>query len=376
MAAQITKLQRQLDLIAFLVGRRYPVSIDQIMEGVPAYAEGWATEDGTVRESTRRKFERDKDDLKRLGIPLESVGFTVSGESDEPTSATGYLLPRKDFYLPYLRLLAEGSPEGPPPPGTPRPSFPIRERDMRWAVEALDMVQDLPDFPYRAEARSAYRKLTFDVDPSGPAGYGILQVDRPGAAEVRKRLAVLAQALTDRKRVRFAYHGIHRDETTHRDVAPWGLFLKYGNWYLVGHDATRDALRTFRIERMESLEPNTKKAQTPDYDVPGDFDLVAWADREAWELGGDAPTEAVVDFRFPRSLWAARNGHGELMGDLEDGGQRRRFRVRQTDPFLRWVLSLAGDAVIAEPPELRDALRDLAHAVAAGYGAGADGVDG
>ena len=69
MTEKITKLQRWLDLIAFLIGRRYPVSVDQIMEAVPAYAEGRG-DDPTAVESVRRMFERDKKELRDLGIPI------------------------------------------------------------------------------------------------------------------------------------------------------------------------------------------------------------------------------------------------------------------------------------------------------------------
>ena len=104
MTEKITKLQRWLDLIAFLIGRRYPVSVDQIMEAVPAYAEGRG-DDPTAVESVRRMFERDKKELRDLGIPIETLEYTVRGA--EQTS--GYLLARRDFYLPYLRLIGGGA---------------------------------------------------------------------------------------------------------------------------------------------------------------------------------------------------------------------------------------------------------------------------
>ena len=73
-------------------------------------------------------------------------------------------------------------------------------------------------------------------------------------------------------------------------------------------------------------------------------------------------------FRFPRSLWAERNEHGTLVEERGDGSQLRSFEVHRRDPFLRWVLSLAGDARVVAPPELRDAFASLVADVAARYG--------
>ena len=89
MTDKITKTQRLLDLIAFLVGRRYPVAIDEVMEGVPAYCDRWANGSTTDRDSIRRIFQRDKDALRELGIPIETVSYVV-GHTDEKTK--GYRL--------------------------------------------------------------------------------------------------------------------------------------------------------------------------------------------------------------------------------------------------------------------------------------------
>ncbi|MGB5303850.1 MAG: hypothetical protein WBP17_11920, partial [Gemmatimonadota bacterium] len=78
MVDRISKTQRWLDLIAFLVGRKVPVEVDQVMEAVPAYAEKYSEADETARQTVRRMFERDKDELKKLGIPIETVDLTIN----------------------------------------------------------------------------------------------------------------------------------------------------------------------------------------------------------------------------------------------------------------------------------------------------------
>jgi predicted DNA-binding transcriptional regulator YafY len=236
------------------------------------------------------------------------------------------------------------------------------------AMEALRSVAALPAFPFADEARSALRKLSFDVDPERFAPGPVIWAERPGTREVLERLRVLSDALLARKRVRFVYHGIQRGEDTEREVAPYGLFFQR-DWYLVGHGALRDAVRVFRVARMEALRPDTRAPKQPDYEIPPDFRLRDHLDRSAWELGAeDDAVEAEVRFRFPLSVWAARNGEGELVREEEGGGAVRRFRVTQPNPFLRWILSLAGEAEILSPRGLAEELEAMAREVAALYG--------
>ena len=357
-----TKLQRWLDLIAFLVGRRIPVSVDELMAGIPAYADRWAEGTDTDRASIRRTFERDKDELRKLGIPIETVKYHINYGTEE---TEGYQLRKDNFYLPYLRLVGSQ---------VPQPERPYRlqeveltEAEAGSALEALQRVAELPASPLKREANSAFRKLAFDLDPDHFQTAPVLHLERPGSEEVRARLKPLGEAVRARKAVRFRYHGMYRGATTDRHVHPYGLFFQHGTWYLVAHDTGRDALRTFRVGRMEDVEPNRKAPGTPDFPVPPDFKLESYLQREAWELGDDAPLTARVSFRFPRSLWAERNRHGTLVEDRGEDGSLREFSVQQADPFLRWVLSMAGDARVESPPELQTEFRELAGQVAALY---------
>ncbi|MGD8700651.1 MAG: hypothetical protein PVJ43_15250, partial [Gemmatimonadales bacterium] len=105
MPEKISKAQRWLDLVVFLLRHRLPVTVEQIMENVPGYAGDWATEDETKRANMRRKFERDKDELRALGIPIETVEYTVSYGREE---LQGYQLKPKQMYLPNLVIQRAG----------------------------------------------------------------------------------------------------------------------------------------------------------------------------------------------------------------------------------------------------------------------------
>lgn len=373
MAGKIDKTQRLLDLIAHLVGRRQPVTVEELLETVPAYAEKWVTGDETARASVRRMFERDKDALREAGIPLETV--PVPGGEAPPGGAEGYRLKTRDFFLPYLRVVGAGTA---PPTALQRARYGMVELAAEEAVaarDALRQVADLPSFPLRREARKALRKLSFDLEavPLGDedAAAPVLFAEREGAEAIREKVETLSEALFARKRVRFRYHGIRRGEATERDVAPYGLMFQHGNWYLAGHDALREDVRLFRVARMEAPVPNRASPKTADYEIPDDFRLDAFRGREAWELGSDedGALEARVRFAFPLSLWAERNAFGALEEGGPEGEQVRRFRVTQPQPFLRWLLRLGGEATLEAPPELVEGLRELARDVVAVYDA-------
>jgi proteasome accessory factor B len=369
MSSKITKLQRWLDLIAFLVGRQIPVSVEQLMEAIPAYAGRWVDGGDTERLSVRRTFERDKAELRKLGIPIETVEYGINYGSEV---VEGYRLRRKDFYLPYLRLVAGSGPAA--PPGGPKkyalPEVSLTPREADLAFGALREVAALPGFPFAREARSAIRKLAFDLDPGATGGDNVLYVDRPGAEEALARVRPLSDALLARKSVRFTYHGIRSGETSSRDVLPYGLFFHRGNWYLVGLDRGREAVRVFRTGRMDGVEVNTRAPNTPDYEIPGDFTLGSHLDRDAWELGDEKPLLARVRFRFPASLQIDRERRGTLVESHADGSTVREFEVQQTNPFLRWILSHGTDATVLEPGELAEELRTMARAAASLYGGG------
>ncbi|HEX6135737.1 MAG TPA: WYL domain-containing protein [Longimicrobiales bacterium] len=370
--AHATKLQRWLDIIAYLIPRNLPVAADELLRNVPAYAERWASGGARQRDAVRRSFERDKDELRATGIPIRTVKYR---SMDDPSVQEGYRLDRRDFYLPYLKLVSEASGIPDYPERTRPATVEITRDDAPLALDALRSIADVPGFPFLREARSAFRKLAFDLDPMAfSARTPVLFVDRPGAAELADRLRTLSDALLARKRVTFRYHGIYRGEATERDVATFGLLYQQGHWYLIGHDAVRDDIRLFRVGRMDDVVVNKSSPNSSDYTIPDNFQLDAYVGRKAWELGEteEGPVIARVRFRFPLSLWAERNGHGRLEVREPDGATIRAFDVHQVSPFVRWLLGLQGEAELLGPGALIDELRALARAVAQAHGEAAE----
>lgn len=370
-ADRISKAQRWIDLIAALLGRRTPMTVDEIFEAVPAYRLKAGPEGAPDPASVRRMFERDKDELRELGIPIDSVKFRTNYGVDEED---GYVLPPAALYMPYVRIVEASGDAGAvrpapdtarPAPDTARPAFARDELEL--ALAALREAAGIPGSPFAGATRSAYRKLAFDMD-SAPAESGVRHLAPPGSTEIAAAVADLRDALRGRKRVAFSYRGLARGETTKRDVAPYGLFLDRGSWYLVGHDALRDARRVFHVGRMSELRVNSRAPATPDYEIPEDFSLADYVDRESWEIGdaGGAIT-ARVRFDHPLSLWAARNDYGRLETEHEDGATVRSFEVSAVRPFLCWLLGLRGDAWLLEPPPLIDELHAMAAEIAGAH---------
>jgi predicted DNA-binding transcriptional regulator YafY len=228
----------------------------------------------------------------------------------------------------------------------------------------------VPSFPLHNEAKSAFRKLAFDLDPAAfDKQSPVLFADRPQSDDVAGHLRVLSKALLARKRVQFRYHGIYRGEATERDVDGYGLLFQGGQWYLIGFDRLRDDMRVFRVGRMADVAANKASPNTPDYQVPADFDLSKYAGRQPWELGEgeEQPITARVRFNFPLSLWAERNQHGVEESRNAHGDVVRLFTVHQTNPFLRWLLGLQQEVEILDPPELRAELRAMAQKILAAH---------
>jgi proteasome accessory factor BC len=167
---------------------------------------------------------------------------------------------------------------------------------------------------------------------------------------------------------------VYRGAESDREVAGYAVLFQGGHWYLIGNDATRDDVRVFRVGRMADVVANERALNTPDYEVPDDFDLQDYVDRRPWELGerDEEPLSVEVQFRFPQSLWAERNAYGRALRSNADGSSVRLFEVHQVNPFLRWILSQEGEAQISGPPELIDELRGLAQAIEGAHEGGYD----
>jgi len=360
------KLQRWVDLLAALLSHNRPVSFEELASSVPEYLSALEAarvvpddrQRRTILQSLKRTFERDKDELRTFGVPIESLPDTDGND------AGTYRLRRRDFYLPYL-CLATGNRR---PPATPArvdrwgyhalASLTFEADELQAVVDAAAAVRALGDPLLESEATSALRKLAVDLPvgttaPSAGEPHVVLPRSRPDATVFE----TLGDALVRRKLVTFQYHAMSTDRTDTRNVAPYGLFFLSGHWYLAARDTERGELRNFRLDRITDAGVNAKRAQTPDYDIPATFHLRDHVRcRLAWELGDDEAMPAVVEFRGNSGPAAAARRLGR---SLDDTANRRVFDVRRPNAFVRWLLSFAGELVPLAPDDIVRRYREM-----------------
>ena len=345
--ASSSKLQRWIDLLSALLGHHFAVPFTELAKAVPAYLEDGSVAAGTPSASLKRMFERDKAELLALGVPIVTVG-------DDGSADSAYQLRAKEFYLPYLAIVAERGIEEPTRidrygyHSLGRLAFDADE--LQAIVEGARQVAQAGDPVLAAEARSAVRKLAFDLPLGATDAPRDDVLVQPRHRADPGTLASLGDALFRRKRVGFGYHSMGTSAPVARTVEPYGLFFVSGQWYLAARDVEKDALRNFRVSRIADLEVNAARSGTPDYAIPLSFALRDHArSRQAWELGDGDAFEAVVEFRGTSGAVVAAAALGRAD---EASASLRRFDVRRADSFARWLLSFGGDAIPVAPATL------------------------
>lgn len=345
------KVQRWIDLLATLLVRHAPATLAQLRRDVPAYADPQRRDDAMAR-----MFERDKDELRALGIAIETVPPSEDG------TPAAYRLPARRFYLPYLALAARSLGDDPgratPPAGAgygyrALGSVTLAPDELQAIADAVERVKALGDPVLTDECEWGARKLALelplpDAARAGQAGRGdiVLPRARPAPATFER----LSTALARRKRCTIGYYSISRDALGTRTVEPYGLFFVGGHWYLAARDPALDDVRNFRLNRIRDVQVNDRQAQTPDFEVPASFVLRQHAaERQPWELGDGSELLAEVDV----VAWTgATRAAAQLSEAAAPDAVRRRYRVRRLDAFARWLLSFAGDLVPVAPPAL------------------------
>lgn len=303
------RIERLINLIAALLETRVPLTIQQIRDEIAGYEQ-------QTHEAFRRAFERDKADLRALGIPLETRSTGAAGDDQD-----GYIIPKSRYYLPELELDDD------------------ELVALRLAAEAL--------LGEAEEAEAGLLKLSMDEPAGSWSGPRIVW-----GAHVATRHPLLGaaySALLERRPIRFTYHSAASGETRPRTVEPYGLAYRRGQWYLVGRDVERNSVRSFRMSRagggLETLEGS--------YDIPEGFDAGAQVAGQAFEIGPDDPATARVRFDASIRWWAEQNLHTTSSHDAGDGALDVELPVANADALVAWVLGFGGGVEILGPPEAR-----------------------
>jgi proteasome accessory factor B len=303
------KLERLVNLLLLLLSTRRPLTVEEIRRMHPAYGQG-------DPEAFRRMFERDKDELRELGVPLETA-FTDAWETDQ-----GYWVRKGDYELPPLELL-------------PDEAAAVALAARLWQSAGL------------ADASaSALRKLQaagIEADPVRSVGV------EPRVSTSDPAFEPCLAAVRARQPLRFTYQGAGGGGAQVRNVDPWQVVHRRGRWYLVGHDRDRGAPRAFRLDRVVGM-PSASGAAGSAGVAPAGFDPAASI--AGFEVG---PQDAVAQVRVTDGCcWELRRSATSTTED--DGSSVLELPMGDVDRMADWVIGFGADAIALSPPELRAAV--------------------
>jgi proteasome accessory factor B len=295
------RLERLVNLTATLLETRRFLTLDELAERIePRYPDDLA--------ARRRAFERDKDALRELGIPIRV------DSADGPGGTPGYRIHPDDYYLADLGLSDD------------------ELAALHVAATAVHLGEE--------DARDGLRKLG---GLSGPAA---------GASVARMPISpVLADvfaAIAARATVTFSYRGATRL------LDPYGVVARWGHWYVVGHDRDRDAPRAFRADRIEGA---VTAGPAGAFEPPADLDAGSYLRDDPLRYGEEPPLEALVLVDAPRAAWVvAQLGDEAVRERRDDGSVVVALSVVNREAFRVFVLELRDHATVLGPAVLRDEL--------------------
>jgi proteasome accessory factor B len=311
----ISRAERLVNLVICLLSSRQYLPAERIRRIVPGYAE--APSD----EAFFRMFERDKAELRELGVPLET-GRTPGFDAGE-----GYRIARRDYELPDIDL----------------------EPDEAAAVALAARLWDSPQLAGAAHgAVLKLRAAGVEVDPE-PS-----MVVEPRVRATEPALIPLITAVQAGQTVTFAHRRRPAEPPAARILEPWGVVSWRGRWYVVGHDRDRKATRCFRVSRI--VGPVETVGAAGAVQCPAGTDLL--------KIVADSVGRPPV--AHAARLWLASgraNGLRRYAKVLEsravDGvvGDVVVVDLPGYDVAARWIAGLGPDAVVLEPAELADAVR-------------------
>ena len=303
-----TVVERVINLLIYLLESPHPVTADEIRQTVAGYDQG-------SDEAFHRMFERDKDVLRRLGVPLELKALDV-WEVD-----FGYSVDPDEYAIPDPGLTNEE-----------RAALSLAARMVRIG-----------------EGDSGLQGL-FKL---GGVEHGLGM--EPIGADLGLDAGILGElfkAVTERRRIKMTYRG------NQRSLRPYGIAHRRGHWYLAGD--TDEGSRVYRIDRISGLELGETAGA---FDRPKNFSVRDLMNSQPWESGQDQVVDATIRFDPDVGWWAARS-LGEKPPD--SGAFEVTLPVANRDAFMGWILSFGDSVEIVAPDELRADLRDRVSAAMAG----------
>ncbi len=319
------KSERLLNLLITLLVSRTYVSKERLRSVVEPYREAGD-------EAFEKMFERDKEELRSLGIPIE-VGFVDKAFEDEP----GYRIERSAFELPDIDL-------------TPEEAAVIGLAARVWQHAGLASAT--------SDALVKLKAAGVSVDRAA------LNVVQPQLTAEEPAFEPLWHATRTRTPVRFGSRRSSAPRAATRHLQPWGVVSSRGRWYVVGLDTDRGAPRIFRLSRVQGEVLTDGPAGS--FEVPAGTDL-----REVTRSLAPPPADrtAEVLVRAGAAHGLRRHARSSTEPEAGSGWERLTVTYGATEAFADELLGYGADVVVLAPADVRETVvRRLREAAgAAGY---------
>lgn len=324
------RAERLVNLVLCLLATRRFIPAGSLAQIVPGYEHNAA--DPKAHEAFQRMFERDKTELRHLGVPLQT------GTSSIFDTEVGYRIAPDDYALPDIEL-------------EPDEAAAVGLAARLWQHAGL-----------AAAASSGLRK--FQASGVDVAPDNVLAVEPVLTAE--PALDPLLAAVRERRSVRFGYRRRHEDEPTQRTIQPWGVVAARGRWYVVGYDTAREAPRSFRLSRI--VGEVAAVGSTDAFEPPADLDLLGIVAIERPQRRSQARLRVRAGAGAGLRRWADAVMPGPPGSDGAPGYDHASGYdhvpgydiVTVSYAYPEWlagkVAALGAAVVVEDPPELRDAV--------------------
>ncbi|MBA2273857.1 MAG: WYL domain-containing protein [Actinobacteria bacterium] len=304
------RIERLINLIAALLEARRPLTAQDIRDTISGY-------DQLNHDAFRRAFERDKDALRSMGIPLD----TVPADKMLDGRADGYIIAKSRYYLPELDLK------------------PDELAALRIAAQAI--------LGGATDAESGLMKLS--VDSGGDPAPGPRVVWGADLAAEQPSLGAFYSALLDHKPVEFGYQTAGAAAASRRRVYPYGLVHRRGHWYVVGQDIDKDDVRAFKVARVSGAITRMDGS----YSIPSSFDAAAHVGGEAWAIGPEASDATLVRFDASMRWWVEQNMRGLPTSPGAEGALDVEVPVANVDALISWIIGFGSEVEILAPESAR-----------------------
>lgn len=165
-------------------------------------------------------------------------------------------------------------------------------------------------------------------------------------------ILAMTSAARDGTSIRLGYRSAAGD-VTQRLVDPYGVAFQSGHWYVVTWDHFRDAIRTFRLDRVLTMDATTETFQRPEH-----FDVIEHIQRAIRELQYDIRCEVLLDLALTEAQARVSPTDGTV--EAHHDGTLLRFGADNLEWASSYLVRLECDLVVLQPPELRVAMRKMA----------------